>query len=759
MTKILVSGLMFVALLLQTREEKLLFYVIPNIHSNQNCSHNQSCLTFKQFLDFDPPDESSSITMIFLTGHFYAPKEQHDLFYRKGIFPDNVAMVGASREVIMHNINIDFYSNKLQVKNITLCNSEFQLYSEVVLLSITGINTVVRIEEAKLVQLHNCTFSNGTNSLSINKSNVIFSGNTEFFNNHNSALLSYNSNITLSGKVSFTNNTGIRGGAMALYSSTVELRGGLNISFISNSAQETGGAIYIEPDMINTCRDSPMCFYNEKYLYYFTSCGKEHRDITLYYIRNSAQLGGDNIYGTSLTLCTGLNKKCFISHIFSSNDSMSSVSSDPFKVCLCDSNGQPQCNNVPEFLISKSVYPGEQFTIPAVIIGGDYGTTIGTVHASFTSANQLSIPVLEADYQYSQWIHDISRCTDLKYIVFSKHIRQNFTMSLTVYSPKRTRKFILVDILLREYTSLPHISTFINMTIVPCPIGFSLLEKPSKCDCNPILKYSGVKCSIIDERIYFSWNNTLWIGIKSTGFTYAEYCPLQYCDPAGRELELGKDPSSQCAFNRAGRLCGGCREGYSLAIGSSHCIKCPNNNGLALVIFFAAAGVLLVFFINLLDITLAQSLLDGLTFYANIVWTYQSVLFPEQQNMNTVIVFLKTFIAWINLDFGIEICFVQGLTAYWKTWLQFVFPFYIWAIVGLMILTARHSRILTKLYGNRAVPVLATLFLLSYMKLLRTVTSIYMVSHIIQYPKKSTITVWSVDGTLITLDFLTPFSW
>ena len=211
---------------------------------------------------------------------------------------------------------------------------------------------------------------------------------------------------------------------------------------------------------------------------------------------------------------------------------------------------------------------------------------------------------------------------------------------------------------------------------------------------------------------------------------------------------MKSNPSIQCAFNRAGRLCGGCKEGYSLAIGSSHCIHCPNNNGLALLIFFAAAGFLLVLFINTLDITLTQGLLDGLIFYTNIVWTYQSVLFPKQQYNNAPIIFLKTFIAWINLDFGIETCFVKGLTSYWKIWLQFVFPFYIWAIVGLMILTARHSRILTKLYGNRAVPVLATLFLLSYMKLLHTITSIYMLSHIVQYPDKSTITVWSVDGNI-----------
>ena len=65
-----------------------------------------------------------------------------------------------------------------------------------------------------------------------------------------------------------------------------------------------------------------------------------------------------------------------------------------------------------------------------------------------------------------------------------------------------------------------------------------------------------------------------------------------------------------------------------------------------------------------------------------------------------------------------------------------------------MVFTAKHSKTLTKIYGNRAVPVLATLFLLSYMKLLRTVTSIYMMSMALHYPERSRTIVWSVDGNL-----------
>ena len=97
-----------------------------------------------------------------------------------------------------------------------------------------------------------------------------------------------------------------------------------------------------------------------------------------------------------------------------------------------------------------------------------------------------------------------------------------------------------------------------------------------------------------------------------------------------------------------------CKENYSLAIGSSHCIQCPNNNNLALFIFFAAAGFLLVFFISLLNLTVTQGMINGLIFYANIVWSYQSILLPQVES-NPVLAFLRTFIAWLNLDFGIQV--------------------------------------------------------------------------------------------------------
>ena len=218
----------------------------------------------------------------------------------------------------------------------------------------------------------------------------------------------------------------------------------------------------------------------------------------------------------------------------------------------------------------------------------------------------------------------------------------------------------------------------------------------------------------------------------------AQYCPFGYCITSQKIVSFDEDSSAQCLSDRNGTLCGGCKKNFSLAIGSSNCIHCPNNNNLALIIFFAAAGLLLVLFVSALNLTVTQGMINGLTFYANVFWTYQNILLPQAAS-NYFFAFLRVFVAWLNLDFGIEACFFKGLNAFWKTWLQYLFPLYIWSISKL-----------AKLFGNRAVSVLATLFLLSYMKLLKVIVDSLGFTPIEIFNTTNyshTLTVWSLDGS------------
>ena len=289
---------------------------------------------------------------------------------------------------------------------------------------------------------------------------------------------------------------------------------------------------------------------------------------------------------------------------------------------------------------------------------------------------------------------------------------------------------------------------YINVTMIQeCPSGFQLINS-GKCECDDILKeFSNNECSIDDHIRRVTRRRYQWIAanfVESDGYVISRHCPYDYCKHETIVVDLN-NPNEQCDLDRTGILCGTCPSNLSLAIGSSRCIQCSEYYNILLLIAFAAAGILLVSLIKILDMTIAKGTINGLIFYANIVWANQSVLFFPQAKTSTPLQVLKTFIAWLNLDLDIETCFIPGLDGYWTAWLQFAFPAYIWLIAGLIILASRYSMRATRLFGNNSVPVLATLILLSY----ATHFGIYFYT---KYPSGYSDIVWSYDGNVPYFD-------
>jgi len=184
------------------------------------------------------------------------------------------------------------------------------------------------------------------------------------------------------------------------------------------------------------------------------------------------------------------------------------------------------------------------------------------------------------------------------------------------------------------------------------------------------------------------------------------------------------------------------QKGLSLVLGSSQCKKCSNAY-LALLIPFALAGVLLVTLLFFLHLTIAEGTLHGLIFYANIVEANHHIFFPQSSiSINPA----STFVAWLNFDLGIQTCFYDRMDGYARSWLEFLFPVYIWGIVGFLVYISDRSTRVTKFLGSSPVPVLATLLLLSYAKVLRTI--IAMLSLTTLYYPYNTQIVWVHDANI-----------
>ena len=227
------------------------------------------------------------------------------------------------------------------------------------------------------------------------------------------------------------------------------------------------------------------------------------------------------------------------------------------------------------------------------------------------------------------------------------------------------------------------------------------------------------------------------------------YCPLDYCQPPSKSvpinLSLPNGSDAQCANNRGGILCGSCQPNYSLSLGSSRCIKCPDNwYGLLIGIIIAAffAGIVLVVLLLVLNLTVAVGTLNSIIFYANIIYANKSIYFGQSH-----LTFFPVFISWLNLDIGFDTCFFEGMDTYAKTWLQLAFPLYIIFLVITIIWISSCSTRFSNLIGKRnPVATLATLILLSYTKVLETIiTSFSFVEF--KYPNGTTERRWLPDAS------------
>ena len=489
---------------------------------------------------------------------------------------------------------------------------------------------------------------------------------------------------------------------------------------------------------------------------------------SIYFSGNYAPNGGNDIYGMSLKsdCSVSLNgrNKSFETQAqvfrFERNESYFSVSSNPKRVCPCEDQ-TPQCTSLSHIIQRKRYAPGEQFNVSLALVGDNFGVTTGSVYSLSFSSRRL---LLNNQYPLIHGVTNTNNsCSDVTYALSLPN--QNATQVLlflasdviTILELSQSTSITtninqsIADFTTNEISgTLATTPILLNITLLPCPLGLTLGEGMKICRCKEkLLEYGIDRCSIVNGVGVVYRSGTMWVSkADSTAkdVVVYRYCPYGYCTMDEIAVNLN-EPDSQCALNRHGVLCGECKKSLSLALGSSQCLPCSDDRHLAILLAFLAAGPALICFIKLLDFTITSGAINGLIFYANILWTSRSIFFPyTSEHSLAPFQFLTTFVAWINLDLGIQTCFIRGLDMYWKTWLQFLFPLYVWGLAGLIIIACHFSPRVTKIFGSNSVPLLATMFLLSYSKLLRTIITCLGFA-LLHYPEEVKI-VWLADGNV-----------
>ena len=198
----------------------------------------------------------------------------------------------------------------------------------------------------------------------------------------------------------------------------------------------------------------------------------------------------------------------------------------------------------------------------------------------------------------------------------------------------------------------------------------------------------------------------------------------------------------------AGLLCGACQSGLSLSLGSLHCICCPSHwpvSLAAIVIAAILAGILLVIFLLLFNLTVAVGILNVIILYANILEIRNS------SNILTSNFDVASLLVSFNLEASFDVCFFGGMDAFWKSLLQLCFPIYIFSLVILIILISEHSSKISNLIGKRnPVATLATLIQLSYTHTQCNSSKSYLPLSFVflHYPDGSQQMVWLTDTSI-----------
>ena len=451
---------------------------------------------------------------------------------------------------------------------------------------------------------------------------------------------------------------------------------------------------------------------------------------------NRAKQGGGDMYNALLVGCNEISSKTaydynspevphighhnetswyftipdlFIKHIhFRNADRLSSMSSDPVMVCFCNESNVPDCSDRNNRHVQ--MYPGVGFI-----------TTIATVgYYGGTSPCNLQVSVKDAKLVRYYGQNETTKCFPILILLQKSFLTTG-----------------LVDISVKD--AVRGLGVSIVADILACPIGF--FDISGQCHCEQFLVNRNVQCNVSMTPYRFLRSGNSWFGyINNTQCaTGTTSCPFDYCNQSNVSFDI-MAPDRQCLGNRTGILCGQCQSHLSIMLGSNQCVTCSNWY-LFLLPVFAVTGIVLVAVLMFLNLSVSVGTINGLLFYANMVKLNEAFFLPIAS-----IPVVSQFISWLNLDLGIEVCLFDGLDGYWNTWLQFVFPAYLFLLMGGIIVGCRYSVWLCRLCGSHAVPALATLFLMSYTKILLTVTNALSMTRL---PfNDSILTVWSVDGNI-----------
>ena len=381
------------------------------------------------------------------------------------------------------------------------------------------------------------------------------------------------SRLEIEGRCNIVNNVAVKGGGIHSSSSTITVFQSGALEIIGNSG-ELGGGIYLEVNPKLYIRKNTRDYYYANYLMYFTGNHANYggamyvaddtnsgacspniecfiQALALYqrnedcspayhfecsilggylntenilFSENTASKQGPNIFGGLLDRCipspfaevylketTQYSGVTYLGNISNNVIDADSISSQPVRVCFCNSEQEPDCSYQPPTI---RVEKGKTFYMSLVAVD----QVNHTINASITSSLSSS----DGGFGEGQQIQSVNRnCTDLTFNVFSPH---NFE-TLNIHPDGPCGNAVL---------STSHVTIqFIDCT---CPLGFEPLSNSQsstrcECICDSALSPYITECNITTSSVLRKDTNSWITYINDTDppeYVIYPYCPFDY---------------------------------------------------------------------------------------------------------------------------------------------------------------------------------------------------------------------------------------
>lgn len=252
-----------------------------------------------------------------------------------------------------------------------------------------------------------------------------------FSGNSVSSVKAIASEIIVYGDTVFSDNHALSGTAFILAkNSVIQLLENQSIVFQTNYATNYGGAFYISteeeyvkgltpPDFLLGGEPSLLATKTNCFLKVVGDRSKSR----LTFANNSADKGGDVLFGGLVALGYDGDWNCLLSFKnisdMSQQSGLSLISSNPSRVCLCHNETQPDCLSVTGSE-TYNIYPGQSITLPAAVVGQDFGTMTGVVIAEFLKSHSYTTCYVGIEpEQRSKIVTHNGTCSNLPFTIYS----------------------------------------------------------------------------------------------------------------------------------------------------------------------------------------------------------------------------------------------------------------------------------------------------------------------------------------------------